>query len=78
MFSLKIFVFNVNLKFSNVFSFVSDVERAVGGSHVSDGDEDDVDQGPDTEASEAEQFADAFLPVTEIKPENVFWQKLIL
>ena len=56
----------------SISQFFSDVQRSIGRSNISDGDEDDVDQRPDAEAAEAEQLADALLPVAQIEPESIF------
>ena len=45
-----------------------DVERPVRGPDVAGGHEDHVHQGPDPEAAEAEELADALLPVAEVEP----------
>ena len=45
-----------------------DVQRPVRRPDVARSDEDDVDQGPDAEAAEAEQLADALPPQTQVEP----------
>ena len=45
-----------------------DVERPVRGPDVAGGHEDHVHQGPHPEAAEAEELADALLPVAEVEP----------
>lgn len=45
----------------------SDVERPVSRSHVAHPDQEDVDQRPDAQASEAEQFPQTFSPLAQVK-----------
>lgn len=46
----------------------SDVERAVSRAHITHPYQEDVDQSPDAQASEAEELAQTFLPLAQIKP----------
>lgn len=49
-------------------SVASDVEGTVSRPHVTHPNEEDVYQSPDAQASEAEQFAQTFSPLAQIKP----------
>lgn len=53
---------------ARLHSAASDVEGAVGRPHVAHPYEEDVYQSPDAQASEAEQFAQTFSPLAQIKP----------
>lgn len=51
------------------FRSVSNVKRAISRADVSDANHDHVDQGPNAQATKAEELANAFLPMTKVKPE---------
>lgn len=53
---------------ARLHSAASDVEGAVSRPHVTHPYEEDVYQSPDAQASEAEQFAQTFSPLAQIKP----------
>lgn len=52
---------------SRVYWCRSDVQRAVSGTDVSHGDEQDVDQGPDAQASETEELPQSFSPLPQVE-----------
>lgn len=47
--------------------YVSDIERSISRPHVTHGDEEDVNEGPDAQASETEELAQPLSPLTQIK-----------
>lgn len=46
----------------------SDVEGTVSRSHITNAYQKDIDQSPDAQASKAEQLAQTFSPLAQIKP----------
>lgn len=49
-------------------SFVSDVERTVSRSHITDPYQKNIYQSPNAQASKAKQFAQTLSPLAQIKP----------
>lgn len=47
--------------------YVSDVERSISWPHVTHGDEEDVNEGPDAQSAETEELAQSLSPLTQIK-----------
>lgn len=50
----------------------SNVKWSIGWSQIMQWNKDHVDECPNTEPTETEQFSDALLPMAQIKPENRF------
>lgn len=46
---------------------VSDIERSISRPHVTHGDEEDVNQGPDAQSSETEELAQSLSPLAQIE-----------
>lgn len=44
------------------------VDRTISGRNVTHGYQENIYQSPDSDPSEAEQFTEAALPVTEVEP----------
>ena len=55
----------------------SDIERAVCGTNITDGNKNNVHQGPNTKSSKTEKLSNPLLPVAQVESETGFGSQTI-